>query len=437
MKLRRRFFLYLLALHALLGACGALLLWEVARPMILVVEGLILCSLLLFQHLVRTSTRPAEMIADGSRFINDHDFSHTFAPSPSLEVNQLVKLYNELIRRLRQERTRLQEQHYFLEKVLAVTPAGILTFSPDGELRYANPAARRLLQLEEREAPALPAILQDSWQELVEGDSEVVPLAGRRRIRVSRGSIQMEGFPCAVMILEDLTRELLRSEKAAWEKLIRTLSHEINNSLGSSQSLLRSCLGWADQLPEGEQEEFRQAIGIVLDRSRHLGQFMNSYAEVVRLPQPVLRDCEGIAMLEDLLALQRPELGAHGIRLESRIEVESWPLCADRPQLEQVLLNVLRNSMDALTGCPDPCITVSARVQGTVLRIECLDNGPGLSENARKQLFTPFFTTRPEGQGIGLTLVHEILGKHGFDFSLENREEGGAVFRVDLPGNRK
>ncbi len=434
MKLRRRFFVYILFLHLLLGVLGGALLWELGRPWILLLEGLVLASLLLFQRLAAASARPAELIADGSRFIQDQDFSHTFSHSSSIEVNQLVRLYNDLIRRLRRERTRLQEQHYFLEKVLEVSPAGVITFHPGGEPQYANPAARGILSLDGEEAPRLPAALLEGWKDLGAGGGRVLPLEGRKRVRVSRASIQVEGHPCAVMILEDLTRELLQSEKAAWEKLIRTLSHEINNSLGSSQSLLRSCLEWADLLPEGEREEFRQAIGIVLDRSRHLGQFMNSYADVVRLPEPSRQPLDAIEVLRDLLALQKPQLEQAGVGLKVQIDPSSWPMSADRPQLEQVLINVIRNSLDALKGRADACITITARVEGAQLRMDFADNGPGLSDEATRQLFTPFFTTRPEGQGIGLTLVHEILGQHGFDFGLENRPEGGAVFRVVLPG---
>lgn len=433
MKLRRRFFVYILCLHLLLGGLGAALLWENERPWILLLEGLVLASLLLFQRLSAASARPAELIADGSRFIQDHDFSHTFSRSNSIEVNELVRLYNDLIRRLRRERARLQEQHYFLEKVLEVSPAGVITFHPDGRPQFANPAARGILSLESGEAPQLPMALLEGWKDLRSGAGKVVPLEGRKRVRVSRASIQVEGHPCAVMILEDLTRELLQSEKAAWEKLIRTLSHEINNSLGSSQSLLRSCLDWADLLPEGEREEFRQAIGIVLDRSRHLGQFMNSYADVVRLPEPSRQPLDAIELLRDLLALQARQLEQAGVLLVQEIGPPSWPIHADRPQLEQVLINVIHNSLDALKGRKGACITVSARVAKAHLRIELRDNGPGLSTEAARHLFTPFFTTRPEGQGIGLTLVHEILGQHGYDFGLENHPEGGALFWLLLP----
>jgi len=436
LTLRKRFFLHLLALHLAVGLVCGIFLWEFYRPWIFVVEALLLCSLLLYQRLVKANTQSLELISDGSRFIRDSDFSHTFVPSPSTEVNRLVQLYNDLIRRLRKERQHQEEQHFFLEKVLQVSPAGVMTFDPDHNIRFANPAAKSLLQTQEGKTPTLPDVLVNCWPDLAEGDTQIISLTSRQRIRVTRSSILLDGFPCAVMILEDLTRDLLKSEKAAYEKLIRTLSHEINNSLGSSQSLIRSCLTWAEHLPSDEQQDFRQAIHIILDRSRHLGQFMNSYADVIRLPQPLLSQHDVLEILRDLLELQRSNLQERGIELRTEFQLEHFQANLDRPQIEQALINVLRNSIEALCeGEPEtPTILVRSIRHHDTLQLSLQDNGPGLSSGALQNLFTPFFTTRNNGQGIGLTLVRDILGNHGFEFSLDNLPEGGACFTLSIPG---
>lgn len=438
MSLKRRFLWALAALHLATGTVCGVLLWADHRPWIFLLETLLALSFWVFLRLVRAVTLPLEILADGSRFLAESDFTHTFVPSNSEEANRLVELYNRLIMRLRAERHRQQEQHFFLEKVLEATPTGIVTFSPDGTVRYANPAARRLLGL----APAgsrtvMPDMVQTAWAELGEGASTVIGLPGRMRVRLGRSSTLEDGFPCAVMILEDLTAELLGSERAAYGKLIRTLSHEINNSLGASQSLLRSCLEWAPHLPEGEREDFVQALNIVLERGRHLGQFMNSYADVVRLPAPVPGPCDLTRLVGDLLVLQEAELLRRGIRLETDLEAQPWPARLDRPQIEQALLNVLRNACDALAAVPvgSGRIRIATRVQDRRLCLEIADNGPGLSAEALGNLFTPFFTTRAGGQGIGLTLVRDILAQHGFEFSLENGDVGGAVFRVWVERN--
>ena len=443
MKLQHRFLLLLVLLHLSVGILCATLLWQDHRPFIFLLEALLGLSLWLFMRLVRANTLPLEIIADGSHFIRESDFTHTFVPSGSVEVNRLVELYNTLIVRLRDERHRQQEQHFFLEKVLEVSPAGIVTFTPDHRADYANPAARLMLDgdrgttrlTRNTPIPPLPAELERAWRELNEGASSIVSLPGRKRVRLSRSSFLDQGFPRAVMILEELTKELMATERAAWEKLIRTLSHEINNSLGASQSLLRSCLEYARHLPEEERQEFQQALTVVMERGRHLSQFMNSYADVVRLPAPVPRLCDVMRVLQDLVSLQEPELGSRGIRLETRLDVSHWQALLDRPQLEQALINILRNAADALAQRHDTpgIIRISASEEQRQLLLEIADNGPGLSPGALENLFTPFFTTRPNGQGIGLTLVRDILGNHGLRFTLENSSEGGAVFRLWIP----
>lgn len=438
MSLKRRLLWALGALHGATGLLCGTLLWTGHRPWIFLLEGLLILSFWLFLRLVRSVTLPLEILADGSRFLAEGDFSHTFVPSSSVEANRLVELYNSLVARLRAERIRQQEQHFFLEQVLESTPAGMLTFSPDGALRYANPAALRMLGLGPREGlprdvwQAMPEGVRAAWAGLEDGSATVITLPGGMRVRLGRSCTVEEGFPCAVMMLEDLTAELLRSERAAYGKLIRTLSHEINNSLGASQSLLQSCLEWAPCLPEGEREDFVQALSIVLERSRHLGQFMNGYADVVRLPAPVLRACDLRAVVGDLLVLQEADLQRRGIGLDTELEPGPWPVLIDRPQVEQALLNVLRNACDALEALPAGQGRIRIRGGSHLGRwtLEIGDNGPGLSPEALANLFTPFFTTRAGGQGIGLTLVRDILSRHGFGFSLENGPGGGALFRM-------
>jgi signal transduction histidine kinase len=275
----------------------------------------------------------------------------------------------------------------------------------------------------------LPGPLGAELGALPAGASRVVA-AGSRRLRLARGELFDRGFPRAFFLVEELTEELRASEKAAYEKLIRTLSHEVNNSIAPVRSLLESIGEERDAGSAGGGGDLEAALAIASTRLDHLGSFMRGYAEVVRLPPPELRPCRVAELVDDILVLLRPELARQGIAARWREREDLPPAALDRNQLEQVLVNVLRNAMEAIGG--DGAIEISLARRDGRATLAVRDSGPGIPAEALGQLFTPFFSTKRNGRGLGLTLAHEILSQHGFGFALANHPEGGAEFTVEL-----
>lgn len=224
-------------------------------------------------------------------------------------------------------------------------------------------------------------------------------------------------------LIEEMTEELRVSEKAGYEKLIRMMSHEVNNSVGAVRSLLESMLRYAADVRDGDRADFTDAVTVASSRMDALSPFMRDLAEVVRISLPRRESVSTATIVREIAALMRPELDARRIALSLHLD-EGHRVRADRPQLEQVILNVLRNAADAIEGEGRIAITCDAR--NLVVR----DSGPGIAEEIRDDLFTPFFSTRRDGRGLGLTIVQEILTNHGFAYALENRPEGGAEFRI-------
>ena len=268
------------------------------------------------------------------------------------------------------------------------------------------------------------------------GGSEVLALQGGRRLKVSRAEFFDRGFPRSFLLLEELTEELRASEKAAYGKLIRMMSHEINNSVGAVGSLLDSFRGYAGDLGGEDRDDFLQAITVAITRLENLRAFMNGFAEVVRLPPPDRRATHLKQLLDEILLLWRPELDRRRIRVTWERAEPLPPIELDRNQIEQVLVNVLKNAVESIGE--DGAIALSlgweagrngsAPRSRPVLAIE--DSGPGIPEDVQPLLFTPFFSTKKNGRGLGLTLVQEILSAHGFEFSLGPGKGGGAEFRV-------
>ncbi len=432
MTLRAKIIVYLVLIHAVLAGISFVVLRE-NRLWLLAVEGLFALSIGFGVLLVRTFFVPLDLIRTGAELIGERDFTSQFREVGQPEMDALIRIYNRMIDRLREERLKLQEQHYFLEKILAASPAGIATLDFDGRISALNPAAEALLQVSGaaiagREVGALPGPLGAALAAIPKGSSEVLALAGGRRLKATRAELFDRGFPRGFLLLEELTEELRASEKAAYGKLIRMMSHEINNSVGAVGSLLDSFRGYAPELGTEDREDYLQGIAVAITRLENLQAFMNGFADVVRLPPPDRRPTDLARLVEEILILLRPELDRRRIRVEWEVgweKIEDAPAVSlDRNQIEQVLMNVLKNAMESIGEDG----TLALRLDRASLTLR--DSGPGIPDDVRALLFTPFFSTKRNGRGLGLTLVQEILSAHGFAFSLGPAEGGGAEFRI-------
>ena len=420
MTLRAKIIVYLVLIHAVLAGISFVVLRE-NRLWLLAVEALFALSIGLGVLLVRTFFVPLDLIRTGAELIGERDFTSQFREVGQPEMDALIRIYNRMIDRLREERLKLQEQHYFLEKILAASPAGIVTLDFDGRISALNPAAEALLR-QEIGAPGEP--LGAALDAIPMGSSEVLALAGGRRLKATRAELFDRGFPRGFLLLEELTEELRASEKAAYGKLIRMMSHEINNSVGAVGSLLDSFRGYAPDLGTEDREDYLQGIAVAITRLENLQAFMNGFADVVRLPPPDRRPTDLARLVEEILILLRPELDRRRIRVEWEAVVDLPAVSLDRNQIEQVLMNVLKNAMESIGE--DGMLALRLDRAALTLR----DSGPGIPDDVRALLFTPFFSTKRNGRGLGLTLVQEILSAHGFAFSLGPAEGGGAEFRI-------
>jgi signal transduction histidine kinase len=381
-------------------------------------------SVLLGVRLFRALFGPLELVRTGIQFIAERDFSSRLREVGQPELDALVGVYNRMIDSLREERLRAEEQHHFLEEVVRASPAGILTFDFDGKLSTVNPGAERLLMRPAVELlglrPAeLPVPFAARVAELAHGESAVLPLHGSRRVRWLNSRFLDRGFPRTLLVVEELTDELRRSERAAYETIIRTLSHEINNSIAAAASLVESSLHYKDQVRPEDRPDFETALSVANIRLRHLNAFVREYAEVVRLPPPHRKPGDVARLVRQVALLFRTECDERGVSLVLDLSEPVESVSLDEHQMEQVLVNVLRNAMDAVGRDGIVTIRTAAAARRPILMVE--DTGPGIPPDVQAALFTPFFSTKENGRGIGLTLAQEILTQHGFGFSLESR----------------
>ncbi len=433
LSLRSKIVVYLAAMH-LAMACLAFFALPGSPLRLLAVEALLLVSIAAGYWLVRALFVPLELIGTGAELIAERDFTSRFREVGQPEMDALIRVYNRMSGRLREERLRAEEQHYFLERILEASPAGILTLDYEGRVSSLNPSAAALLGVAAEEAlgrllaelpvaGALPAELAA----LPLGEPRLFA-HGRRRLKVARAELFDQGFPRSFLAIEEVTEELRASEKAAYGKLIRMTSHEVNNSVGPVTSLLDSFRGYGEQLATEDRQDFEAALAVAIARLQRLSAFVGGFAEMVRLPPPERRPCDLRRLVDEILVLLRPQLEARRIAVSWEAATEVQEIALDRNQIEQVLVNVFKNAIEAIGE--DGTISLRLEVFHGRTRLAVADSGPGIPEAARPLLFMPFFSTKRDGRGLGLTLIREILTQHGFDYGLESGAGGGALLWI-------
>ena len=358
----------------------------------------------------------------------DGDYSMSIAADAQAdELGELLRLHAELGRALREQRQQLVTRELLLDTVVQHTPVALLLCDAQGRISFANLAARQLLAQGRRLAgESLDALLadapaalgealrstQDQLFEMEEGGVE-------ERFHLSQRELILQGLPHRLLLLRRMTRELSRQEVASWKRVIRVISHELNNSLAPISSLAHS---GAELARRGQLESLPQVFQSIGERARHLHQFLAGYAHFAKLPQP------------RRAALHWPDfvagLATHcDFQLQGELPAEDAQL--DAVQLEQALINLIKNAHEA--GGDPAEVSLQIGRQGAQWWLCVADRGPGMSETVLAQALLPFYSTKRSGTGLGLALVREICEAHGGRILLANREGGGLKVELLLP----
>ena len=432
MSLRLQFLLFVVLIHAVLIALAAQLRTTNA-PLFVGSELLLLVSLWLAARLYRGFVRPFQLIAAGTAAMQAQDFSLKFVPVGQPEMDQLIGVYNHMIDALRRERVSQHEKSVLLERLIQASPAGILLLDFEGRIEAANAAAARFVGLPAEALPGQrPAELPGAWGPALAGLAESQPqalrLSGLQAYRATVAHFLDRGFPRRFVVLEELTHELIRQEKQAYELLIRMMSHEINNSIGAINSILHSFGHYLPQLAPADRPDFAQALEVSVARNTQLANFIANFAHLVRLPPPTPRPTDLHALLRGIARLLQPQSQQRRIAWHLELPPEPLLLPLDAQQLEQALLNVAKNALEAIGEGGTVWVRTTASPPSVVIE----NDGPALTPEVQQRLFTPFFSTKRDGQGIGLTLVRDVLLAHGFRFELVPTPRGTTAFTAWL-----
>ena len=367
-------------------------------------------------------------VADGIGSLRDRDFSVSVTPTGPDEIGDLTAEYNSLGESLRRERLNLYQRELLLDTVVQTTPLALVLTNANDHIVFGNIAARQLFRAGRKiEGIRFGELLADSPQPLrdaVDGGVDTLFSVSQGTeaeiFHLSHRPFMLNSQPHRLLLFKQLTREMAAQEVAIWKKVIRVIAHELNNSLAPITSLAHSGQVLASA---PDPERLKRVFSTIEERASHLATFIDGYARFAKLPRPRPAAVEWkplLAGLKDSLSFRVLE------------PLPSQPGWLDAPQIEQVLINLIKNAVES--GSREDDVTLAVRKRDGGVAIEVRDRGSGLTEEVLRDALLPFYSTKPKGTGLGLTLCREIVDAHGGRLSIANRDGGGAQVTVWLPG---
>ena len=423
-----RFVVYLAVLHLAVGGLAYLAFRE--QPLLLIgVEVLMILSAYLAYRLYRSLIAPVDLLARGAAALADQDFSVKLVPTGSREMDRVVRVYNQMIDQLRTERVSSRQREAFLDRLIEAAELGVLVLDFDGRVSAQNSwLSERAATAGFQEAVIDPLLAENTTQFPAE-EATVLTGPGNRRYRVERSSFVDQGFERTFLVIHDVTAALVNAEKDAYGKVIRMMAHEVNNTNAAITSILRSLLSEAAGGGEELTDLSQEYLPVVIERVGTLTTFMSKLARVVRIPRIHRQPVDLNDLLRRSGSLMEQLLRDQDIELRYELAAGQVIVSADAALLEQVVINALTNARQSIGR--NGRIVLSSQRSPAGLAVA--DDGPGIPPEIAPKLFTPFYSSKPTGQGIGLTLAREVLTAHGATFRLATEADGQTRFRVTFP----
>lgn len=434
-------------LSCLLGAISGALVWLTLGDDTLWLAIIVMLAVCYFcsMWLTRRLSESLQALEIGLLNFKDNDFSVSLHPYGEPQLDALVSLYNQASAKLRSERQFIYQRELMLDKVIQNSPNVMLLIDDSQRVIYANGAARHLfnqgVKVEGMLLPDLVVMLPDTLKAALSSEQEGLFSMGGSGVdgvdshsntdadssdvetwHISRGRFTQNNQQHHLILLKQLTKELNRQEVAVWKKVIRIISHELNNSVAPIASMVNSGKFLTQHL---DNSKLQLIFDTIENRTTHLSQFISHYAQFAKLPLPQKTLIDWAKMTQQL-AQQYP------FKLLSPLP--TMPIKLDAVQLEQVFINLLKNAHESGAEADTVSLMfeeVTHPVNGLLVKIE--DQGSGMSTEVLSQALLPFYSTKQSGTGIGLPLCREIIEAHGGRISMQNRVEGGLSVKVWLP----
>ncbi len=401
MRLSHIFVILIVILLALCGLLVSLALRE-RMVMLYVVEGLIgICIVFVLLFYFRL-VRPMRTMVTSLDLLREQDFSSRLRYVGQYEVDKVIDVFNPMMEALKQSTLKMKERRHVFDQVFKASPMGIVMIDAEGQA-VSNPAAKKMIGDEHSE-------LSQKLRQLATGTSEVVRLSNAEVYRCSHLSYMDSGFAHSFYMIESITSVVGLAEQRAYEKVIRTMAHEVNNTVCGVNSTLDAIGMVLDEMPDAQ--DMAEAVEACQQRTSALSDFVTRYASIVKVPQPELAETSVKNFVEGHQLFLETMCRQNGVEMSIRSDGD-FTAQIDASLFDQALINIIKNAIES-PGTTEVIIEITAAER----RLSVIDNGQGISDAAAHLIFSPFFTTKPSGQGLGLMLVQRILSDHSTQFSL-------------------
>lgn len=419
----------------MLVTVGALLLkmtFVQGSIVLFITEGVIAFTLLFLIFFYRKVVKPLDSIASGMDLLREQDFSSRLKPVGQKEADRIVQVFNRMMEQLKEERLHTREQNHFLDLLIEESPMGVIVLDFDNNISMLNKAAVKFLNISTSEdvsgcqLSTLNTPLAEAILSIPQGTSDTIRLGDAMIYRCSRLSFADRGFAHPFILIESLTSEVVKAEKKAYEKVIRMIAHEVNNTVGGITSALDTVKDMMSDMDDSA--DLQEVMSVCIERSLGMSRFITNFANVVKIPEPQLKE---VSLNDFVLSCK---VFIETLRKDKDIEFK-YDLCAESPIIridqvlfEQVFVNIVKNAVESIASEG----TVMVRTSSSEPMLEISDDGCPIPREVETKLFTPFFSTKPTGQGIGLLFIREVLDRHDCSFSLRTYPDGLTRFCISF-----
>lgn len=409
--------------------------FKVNNTAFFILEALTVINIAYLIYFYRKVNRPIQSLSEGLDLLKGQDWNSRLTPVGQPEVDNIAETFNKMITLLKEHRLRLEEQSHFLNLIIGRAPIGVVILNFDDTVYIVNPAAEKFFgssneKLAGTNLSTLPGSLGDCLASIAPNEIRIIRTENNATYKCSCLNLVDKGVVHKFFLIEDIGDAMADAERHAYEKIIRIIAHEVNNTVAPTASALGVV---SDILPESDPAV--PLLQSCSERVMGMSTFVSRLAEVVKIPEAVMKPCN----INDLILANRPFLESLCMPLGCKISFdlcEESPIClVDVPLLEQSLVNIVKNAVESISETnvsgKVSINTIKAKNGAVVLTVT--DNGAGISPEKSLKIFTPFYTDKPTGQGVGLTFVREVLRRHNCGYSLQTGTDGLTRFTIEFP----
>ena len=403
-----------------------------------ILEALTVINIAYLIYFYRKVNRPIQSLSEGLDLLKGQDWNSRLTPVGQPEVDNIAETFNKMITLLKDHRLRLEEQSHFLNLIIGRAPIGVVILNFDDTVYIVNPAAEKFFgstndSLVTTNLSALPGSLGDCLASLMPNEIRIIRTEHNATYKCSCLNLVDKGIIHKFFLIEDVGDAMADAERRAYEKIIRIIAHEVNNTVAPTASALGVV---SDILPEDDPAA--QLLQSCSERVMGMSEFVSRLADVVKIPEAMLTPYSINNLIDGnrpfLESLCMPDGCKIGFELRDNVPVSM----IDVPLMEQCLVNIVKNAVESIAETDhEGMVTIAtSRAQNGAAVLTVADNGAGIPPEKSLKIFTPFYTDKPMGQGVGLTFVREVLRRHKCAYSLQTGSDGLTRFTIEFPANR-